>query len=50
MWTRAIDLFKNQRYKESKVEYEAYLKLSPQNLEAKGQYVRTDTLFVVYYF
>jgi len=40
MWNRATNLFRNQRFEESKKLYEKILFFSPENLEAKGQYVR----------
>ena len=39
IWHRAINLFRNQQFEESKKLYERLLHVNPENLEAKGQYV-----------
>ena len=41
LWNAAKDLFREERFEESKVLYETYIKANPTNFEAMGQYVRS---------
>ena len=47
LWERAMDLFRQQRYEDSKSLYETYIKANPNNFEAIGQYVSYRTLVLV---
>ena len=44
VWHRAITLFRNERYAESKELYETYISLNPENWNARGQYVSNDNI------